>query len=104
MEHILRNLTEDIVIEELDAMIDLLDVCKCDRCRLDIASYALNRLPAKYVCTTQGELMSKLSIIDTDFKIRVATEVSKGAEIVKRNPRHSAVVTSPLPDPIPNVI
>lgn len=104
MEHILRNLTEDIVVEELDSMIDILDVCKCDRCRLDIASYALNRLPAKYVCTTQGELMSKLSIIDSDFKIRVATEITKGAEIVKRNPRHSAIPTTPLPDPIPEVI
>lgn len=104
MEHILRNLTEDIVTEELDSLIDLLDVCKCDRCRLDIASYALNRLPPKYVCTTQGTLMSKLSIIDSDFKIRVATEISKGAEIVKRNPRHAAIPTSPLPNPIPKVI
>ena len=104
MDHILRNLTEDIVISELDSMINKLDCCKCDKCRLDIASYALNRLPAKYIATTQGELMSKISIIDNDFRMRVATELSKGAQVVKKNPRHAAVPSTPLPNPLPAVI
>jgi len=104
MDHFLRNLTEDIVIFELDHMLSRLDCCKCDSCRLDIASYALNRLPSKYVATTQGELMSKISVIDNDFRIRVATEISKGAELVKKNPRHSAVSSEKLPNPIPNPI
>lgn len=90
MNLILRNLTEDMVIHKLDQMIDQLDCCKCDNCRLDIASYALNRLPAKYVATTQGELLSKLSIIDYDFDIRITTEISCAAEKVKQHPRHAA--------------
>lgn len=85
-------------------MINKLDCCKCDKCRLDIASYALNRLPAKYIATTQGELMSKISIIDNDFRMRVATELSKGAQVVKKNPRHAAVPSTPLPNPLPAVI
>ncbi len=104
MDLILRNLTEDIVISELDSMINKLDCCKCDKCRLDIASYALNRLPAKYIATTQGELMSKISFIDNDFRMRVATELSKGAQVVKKNPRHAAVPNSPLPNPLPDVM
>ncbi len=104
MEHFLRNLTEDIVVSQLDEMINRLDCCKCDKCRLDIASYALNRLPAKYIATTQGELMSKISIIDNDFRMRVATEITKGAAIVKKNPRHAAVPGSPLPYPIPDLL
>jgi competence protein ComFB len=98
MNLILRNLTEDMVIQKLDEMLDSLDCCKCDNCRLDIASYALNRLPAKYVATTQGELISKLSYIDNDFAMRIITEITRGSEKVKKQPRHAAQPVETLPD------
>lgn len=94
MKHILRNLTEDIVISKLDVLMDRLDCCKCDLCRLDIASYALNRLPSKYVATTQGELLSKIALIDTEFTIRVTTEITKAISVIKEHPRHDTPVTN----------
>ncbi len=98
MKHILRNLTEDIVISKLDTLIDRLDCCKCDLCRLDIASYTLNRLPSKYVATTQGELLSKISLIDNDFTIRVTTELTKAIQVIKEHPRHETLVSETLPE------
>lgn len=98
MKHILRNLTEDIVISKLDTLIDRLDCCKCDLCRLDIASYTLNRLPSKYVATTQGELLSKISLIDNDFTIRVTTELTKAIQVIKEHPRHESIVSETLPE------
>lgn len=98
MKHILRNLTEDIVISKLDVLIDRLDCCKCDLCRLDIASYTLNRLPSKYVATTQGELLSKISLIDNDFTIRVTTELTKAIQVIKEHPRHESPVSETLPE------
>ena len=98
MKQILRNLTEDIVISKLDVLIDQLDCCKCDLCRLDIASYALNRLPCKYVATTQGELLSKISLIDYEFTIRVTTEITKAINVIKEHPRHEFVATNTLPE------
>ena len=98
MKHILRNLTEDIVISKLDTLIDRLDCCKCDLCRLDIASYTLNRLPSKYVATTQGELLSKISLIDNDFSIRVTTELTKAIQVIKEHPRHESIVSKELPE------
>lgn len=95
MKHILRNLTEDIVISKLDALMDRLDCCSCDLCRLDIASYALNRLPCKYVATTQGELLSKIALIDTDFTIRITTEIMKAINVIKEHPRHELPVNTP---------
>ena len=97
MKHILRNLTEDIVISKLDTLIDRLDCCKCDLCRLDVASYTLNRLPSKYVATTQGELLSKISLIDNDFTIRVTTELTKAIQVIKEHPRHESIVSEELP-------
>lgn len=98
MKHILRNLTEDIVISKLDVMIERLDCCRCDLCRLDIASYTLNRLPSKYVATTQGELLSKIALIDTEFTIRVTTELTKAVNIIKEHPRHEVSQATTLPE------
>ncbi len=88
MQIILRNIMEDYVILTLDNMIENLDCCQCEKCRLDIASYALNRLPSKYVATTQGELMAKLCSMDTQFETTVMTEIAKAVNVVKENPRH----------------
>jgi len=88
MQIILRNVMEDYVILTLDRMLDSMDCCKCEQCRLDIASYALNRLPSKYVATTQGELMTKLCSMDTQFEANVMSEITKAVKIVKEKPRH----------------
>lgn len=88
MQIILRNLMEDYVILVLDQLIDDLHCCSCQQCRLDIASYALNRLPSKYVATTQGELMSRLCEFDNQFEATVMATITKAAEVIGKNPRH----------------
>ncbi len=91
MQIILRNIMEDYVIITLDQILDNLDCCKCQKCRLDMASYALNRLPSKYVATTQGELMTKLCEFDNQFETRVMAELAAAAEVIKARPRHDEV-------------
>ena len=88
MQVILRNIMEDYVIVILDRILENLDCCKCEKCRLDIASYALNRLPSKYVATTQGELMTKLCEFDNGFETQVMAALTLGANVIKKNPRH----------------
>jgi len=89
MQIILRNLMEDYAIATLDRIMDNLDCCKCEKCRLDIASYALNRLPSKYVATTQGELMTKLCEFDNNFEARVIAALTMAADKIKKNPNHT---------------
>lgn len=88
MQIILRNIMEDYVIVILDRILDNLDCCKCEKCRLDIASYALNRLPSKYVATTQGELMTKLCEFDNNFETQVMASLTLAANVIKKNPKH----------------
>lgn len=88
MQIILRNITEDYVIVLLDRIMDSLDCCKCEKCRLDMASYALNRLPSKYVATTQGELMTRLCEFDNQFETQVMAAIAAAAEVIKKKPRH----------------
>ena len=45
----LINLMEETVLEKIDQLWPNTEYCKCERCRMDIAAYALNRLPAQYV-------------------------------------------------------
>lgn len=88
---VLRNMTEDIVLRKIDQMKNGLDCCTCEHCLLDIASYALNRLPAKYVATTQGELLSRLDTLEPQFDATVMTVILQGAMLVKTHPRHEQV-------------
>ena len=88
MQIILRNIMEDYVIVILDRILENLDCCKCEKCRLDIASYALNRLPSKYVATTQGELMTRLCEFDNQFETQVMASLTLAANVITRNPNH----------------
>jgi len=89
MQLILRNIMEEYVILTLDEMLDSLDGCKCERCRLDIASYTLNRLKPRYVATTQGELMSRLCEFDTQFKASIVKEIAQAHAVISKHPHHS---------------
>ena len=89
MDIILRNLMEDVVIQQLDELIEVFGCCHCEQCRLDIASYALNRLPPKYVVTTQGELLTKLDSLDLQFEANITTAITQGILLVSQNPRHN---------------
>ena len=53
------NMMEAMVEDELDKMGDSLGCCLCDQCRGDIAAYALNHLPPRYVVTKAGGAISK---------------------------------------------
>ena len=88
MALILKNLMEDIVSAKLDMMLNDLDCCTCEVCKLDIESLALNRLPPKYVATTKGELLSKIDSLDASFNASIVAAIATAAQIVKKRPRH----------------
>ena len=49
-----ENIMEAIVEEELAVMAPELECCTCEQCRNDMAAWALNQLPPKYVVTQAG--------------------------------------------------
>ena len=90
MSVIVRNLMEDMVERKFNQIMPQLNCCTCDICRTDIMCYALNRLKPKYVATSQGELLSRIDSLSSTFDIAIMTELTAGAEIVRKNPRHNA--------------
>lgn len=85
----IRNYMEDIVSEELEALLaGTEDVCKCQRCKFDIMVWTLNRLPPKYVITDKGRIYTKLEEQKVQFKADVLRELTKALLHVSKNPKH----------------
>jgi competence protein ComFB len=85
----LKNYMEeatDSTIEEILARRD--DVCKCDRCKMDIKALALNHLPPKYVVTDRGYVYTKVNELENQFKADITVAVTNALKIIRDNPRH----------------
>jgi competence protein ComFB len=85
----IQNYMEDVVQDELELLLAERDnVCKCNKCKLDMMVWALNRLPSKYVITDRGRLYTKLKEQEIQFKTDVVKELTKAIDFVSRNPHH----------------
>lgn len=85
----LVNMMERFVDEKLDAMLANENCCKCERCLEDMKAIALNKLPAKYVSTHNGELFSKLDSTIRQNCVDLNIAVAAAIEAVSKNPSHS---------------
>lgn len=86
----LKNLMEDIVEDVLPSVLKKYpDVCRCQKCILDIKAIALNQLKPQYAVTQNGEVYVKVANeLDLQFKSDVTKELSKAIELVTKRPRH----------------
>jgi len=64
------------------------NVCKCDKCRLDIAAKALSILPTKYRVNHQGEVFIKADMFHNQASADVVSAVTKAIIIITENPHH----------------
>lgn len=85
----LTNLMEETVLNKIDQLWKSTEYCKCDQCRMDIATYALNRLPAQYVQSLKGKVLYQFESNKIQPDIEVTVAVSKGIEIVGNAPHKS---------------
>ena len=84
----LKNYMEEVVFNQMDKVLNKMDVCKCEKCRMDIAALVLNNLPTKYVVTDKGELYSKVSTLMNQFEVDAISNITSAALKVNSNPRH----------------
>lgn len=86
----LRNYAEVAVDYFLNkTLAEYPDICKCEKCKLDIKACALNRLKPKYVVTDEGETYARISSeLEKQEMVDVIEAIMTGIEIVSKNPRH----------------
>ncbi len=85
----IQNYMEDVVQEELELLLEeRRNICKCNKCKLDMMVWTLNRLPPRYVITNRGRLYTKLKEQEVQFKADVVKELTKAIDFVAKNPQH----------------
>ncbi len=83
------NIVEKLVWEKIDEILAYNpNMCKCDKCKLDMATYALNRLDAKYVASEKGELYARAEHLDQNFQTALVVVLTEAMEKIAANPRH----------------
>ena len=86
----LRNHMEEVVSKKLDEILPNVDMCKCEKCRMDVLAYALNLLSPKYVVTDTGDLYSRVSEFTVQSDADVAVALAEAIKVVSKNPKHAA--------------
>lgn len=85
----LKNVMEDAVEYQLNKILPSMpNVCSCEKCRLDMASFALNRLSPQYVRTNTGALFQKLNNSSQQAEVEVLTTVINAINIISSHPNH----------------
>ena len=84
----LKNYMEDVVSHKLDDLLKLMNICQCDKCKMDIMAIALNDLPPKYIVSDKGELYTKIRELEQQFEVDVETAIVKAAMFVSKSPKH----------------
>ena len=79
------NVMENLVLKNIDHVIKRFNACSCDRCRCDVASYALNHLPAKYR-VVEPKNVAKKENAETNKQVMDA--LVNAAIRVRSKPRH----------------
>lgn len=82
---VLVSLTETMVAERLDAAMEKLGCCRCDRCKKRAAALALNELPPNYVAA-RIEQIEALLLVGPGKE--VAGAVDRAVKRVKATPEH----------------
>ncbi len=83
------NVVEALVWSKMEEILSHQpNMCKCEKCRLDIVTYALNRLDPIYVSSHKGELYARAQYLDRDFNTALIVILTEAIAIVSENPKH----------------
>ena len=85
----IHNLQEYHVMTTLEQQLEhRIDICKCEQCFADMAVYALNRLPPRYVSKQRGETFSRMALSDAQGRATVLAAVVSAIKVVANSPTH----------------
>jgi competence protein ComFB len=111
----IHNTTEDIVFSTIDTICASIEeqgnpdkLCLCDRCRIDVACFVLNRIPPHYIISNRG--VARIEQVSISQQQKEADIVSLVFEAIKRvshnqrpNSDHSNVGDIVKPGPVFNI-
>lgn len=92
----LKNMMEDNVERTLDKLLPTMPhICSCNDCRLDMATYALNRLHPKYGRTSTGAILHRFDTSSAQAEAEILTVVLSAIELIGSHPHHAPIKQTP---------
>lgn len=86
----LKNMMEDNVEYTLNRLLPTMpNVCSCEDCKLDMATYALNRLHPKYTRTSKGAILHRFDAATTQVEAEILTACVSAINIIGNHPHHN---------------
>ncbi len=85
----LVNVVEKAVWQNIDAiMAEKPDMCKCPKCRADVAAVALNNIKPRYTVSEAGAVITRAEILDQSIMVNIMVAIAMAVEQVYQKPRH----------------
>jgi len=84
LKNYMEIVVEDVVDKELSRMNE--EWAKSPKPKLDIMALILNRLPARYIVTEKGRIMTKITETEVQFQADILRELVKAVDVVRKNP------------------
>lgn len=88
LEKRLNNITEKIVLDKIEEFLkreEFKDFSITEEKILEMAAYALNRLPAKYVTSLKGEVFLKTEELEQQYSADITSVVIKSIKKITEN-------------------
>lgn len=86
----LKNMMEDNVERTLNKLLPTMPhICSCNDCKLDMATYALNRLHPKYGRTSTGAILHRFDTSSAQAEAEILTVVLSAIELIGSHPHHA---------------
>ncbi len=93
----IQNLVEQHVLTAYDNLRPRFpDFCGCDTCRGDVLVYTLNRLPARYVASREGTVITELTLDGNQSRATIDVTLMEGMRKVSLAPRCSKKKNPPV--------
>jgi competence protein ComFB len=88
---VIHNLTEEHVQAAYESLLPRFpDFCGCDICRADALVYALNRVPARYVSSHQGSVITEVNLEKDQSRAAIDVAMMDGLRRISVSPRCGA--------------
>lgn len=84
----IKNLVEEHVVASYEALRGHFpEFCGCDVCRDDALVYVLNRVPARYVTTREGSVLTGVTLEKEQSRAATDVVMIEGLRKIARAPR-----------------
>jgi competence protein ComFB len=85
---VIKNLVEDHVMAAYDTLRPHFPAfCACDLCRDDVLTFALNRLPPRYVSRREGSVVTEVSLEKEQSRAAIEVVVMEALRKISVAPR-----------------